>query len=628
MSRNRLWVVLAAGLVSGLTGLSLIFFPSSPSPATVGTVELSAGSASFGQVFPQGVVWESVQVGSLPTQTDALCWWDDGSVRFARVHVEVPATGNYSLIDGPADQNKLQQTAPPPFWVLFNVGDEVFFTPPIPTNPNQWDIFAEGPLVAEGRIVLTPRSISGDHPFLRVVLDLQQRVGGKWTFDAAVENCFHDLGDLVVYDVSWGIGRTTYGTRDEVRHHYLTRYRITTRVTDGGAAWSLSDSTPDISLFVAAGAIPDYSSNIQNVISDPTGGQFEILQIGDLHGFMPAHGGRPELAPYPDWTARYLAHKDQTQKRYVLRHGDLSGTWPVHVRKMDGDFVNLDDFPTYWIDVGWGRENRGPQGNILAVGSNVPDNAHQPSLALVPWLLTGERYYADELAAWGHFILLSSHRDQNDPNAVKGLLSGEEVRGIGWGVRTLADAAAYLPYRSLDRAYLLTRLRYNLDWLDQISGGAGPLGILWTGWRLENWDESFYQWWIVSTWEQSYLAWAIDRANGHGFDGGTLHRDQVVNLVYNLFTTPETKQNAAPYLLYVGTQNPPGSRNVTYFTNYAQMSVSPPCPFAWFYGPAARLILQIAERQGRPQARELIDWLERQSEMMNDLTSRAGWYTR
>jgi hypothetical protein len=36
-------------------------------------------------------------------------------------------------------------------------------------------------------------------------------------------------------------------------------------------------------------------------------------------------------------------------------------------------------------------------------GPLAPDDEHQPSLALVPYLLTGDRYYADEMAFWANY---------------------------------------------------------------------------------------------------------------------------------------------------------------------------------------------------------------------------------
>ena len=37
---------------------------------------------------------------------------------------------------------------------------------------------------------------------------------------------------------------------------------------------------------------------------------------------MADHSGRAELAPLPDWTARYLVHKDSTQRSFVLSVGE------------------------------------------------------------------------------------------------------------------------------------------------------------------------------------------------------------------------------------------------------------------------------------------------------------------
>ncbi len=69
---------------------------------------------------------------------------------------------------------------------------------------------------------------------------------------------------------------------------------------------------------------------------------------------------RPELAPYPDWTARYLVHKNPTQRTFVLANGDLSGSWPIHVRERERSttsgvgserYVSLDQRPNIWYDL-------------------------------------------------------------------------------------------------------------------------------------------------------------------------------------------------------------------------------------------------------------------------------------
>src|SRR6185437_5510990 len=39
----------------------------------------------------------------------------------------------------------------------------------------------------------------------------------------------------------------------------------------------------------------------------------------------------------------------------------------------------------------------------------LPDNAHQPSLAFVPYLLTGDRYYAEEMAFWANYGMVRTY---------------------------------------------------------------------------------------------------------------------------------------------------------------------------------------------------------------------------
>ena len=74
----------------------------------------------------------------------------------------------------------------------------------------------------------------------------------------------------------------------------------------------------------------------------------------------------------------------------------------------------------------------------------IPDNAHQPSLAYVPYLLTGDRYYAEEMAFWANYGMLRTYPGDGVRTS-RGILENGEVRAFGWALRNLADAAAYYP---------------------------------------------------------------------------------------------------------------------------------------------------------------------------------------
>src|SRR5262249_41614363 len=58
------------------------------------------GWATFGQAVPQGLAFNGLQVGNLPTQTDVKNRWPDGSIKYALVTAKIPSAGNYSIKPG------------------------------------------------------------------------------------------------------------------------------------------------------------------------------------------------------------------------------------------------------------------------------------------------------------------------------------------------------------------------------------------------------------------------------------------------------------------------------------------------------------------------------------------------
>ena len=171
---------------------------------------------------------------------------------------------------------------------------------------------------------------------------------------------------------------------------------------------------------------------------------------------MGSPGGRPDVAPYTDWTARYLVHHRPEQLKYLLRTADLARSWPIHLREPnDGRLVSLSERPKFWFDARGEDHVRSAKWGGSALS---PDNAHVPGgLALVPYLVTGDRHYADEMAAWANFAVLSTwpgntstddaSRAGGDASAGsgRGILATNQVRGFAWSLRNIADAAAFLP---------------------------------------------------------------------------------------------------------------------------------------------------------------------------------------
>jgi len=608
------------------------------------------GWATFGLALPQGAARSAVKVGSLPTQTDVKVRWPDGSIRFAVVTANVPRTGALPIVAGPAVSGR----APipnVPVTVTLTIGGRPYVAAPGPASA-QNDLWLSGPLVSEGRAVVAP----GDHPFLRVVFDVRSYAGSGQRIDVTIENCLDvAAADAVTYDVAIAIGGKQVFQQASVVHKYLSRWR---RVFANGA---LEESVvaPNLTSFALANALPAYLPTIAQPPravngAGVSGSGFGILSFGDLTVPMNAHAGRPELAPYPDWTAQYLVGGRADQRAYVLRHGELAGSWGVHIKEPDGQsLVSIDTHPYYWLDRRW-VDNRptfdGPK-NLMKGAAEPGDLAHQPSLAFAPYLITGDRFFADELAYWANFCLIGSFASDDNRKGARGLLIGNEVRGIGWGLRTLGDAAAYLPDASPLKTYFASKVWNNLTFLDTYATTyqSGPVRTLFPNRRPEDAMAPYQPYMWISLWEQAYVAWAVDRVMQHGpitatinfANAGAAIRNRIARLQLALFADPQwpkDRDRAAPYLLAVGRWS--ADRKLTYFESLSEVatatfSVPKPGapdfarPLQGYYGPEARLLLAICQSLGDRGASESLARLMSDStdglSTLDDLNRRSGW---
>lgn len=597
-------------------------------PSSLANYRLGTGWATFGLAMPQGSARDGVAVGTLATQTDVKTRWPDGSIKFAVVTSRVTTEGSYAIAPGAATAGRGRPT-----WPSAAV-DMVI-------GPGRWtarlpgavaDFWLDGPLVTEGRAVVTPMMGTIEHPFLRVIYDVRAYADGVARVDVTVENTLdHALAANVRYDVAMTLNGQQVFRKDAVDHNYLARWRH--------VAWSRaaeSEVTPDFAPFIRANALPAYLPTVDGPPRAINAPNFEILKTGALTLPMNAHGGRPEIAPYPDWTAQYLVHKRQDQRAYVLRHGELAGSFGIHIKEADGRrLISIDEHPNFWLDRRADADGKPKQGMTRGL-AEPGENAHQPSLAFVPYMVTGDRFFLDEMKYWANFCLLWTFQDSysNQRGGSEGLLASNEVRGIAWALRNLADAAAYVPDTDEMKAYFQQKVTNNLAWLDKHAASQNtPLGTLFPLRRPEDEQWAPYTW--IALWEHMYVAWAVDHAQQHGFSGGTAVRDRIVKLQLRLFNSEGEgyrRTHAGAYVLAVGTRS---GRDIKYFDNIGEVfkitdKFGNFRTFQGYYGPEVRLMLMIAKRLGWPGAAESLQYLMSSAgtdgvTMTSDLNKRSGW---
>ena len=201
---------------------------------------------------------------------------------------------------------------------------------------------------------------------------------------------------------------------------------------------------------------------------------------------MPTTGGRSEIGPYPQWTSLYLCSMDYRLAEVTINYGDLSGSIPFHFRESDParSFYcrpfKVDDRPTIWttqIDVGYIQQYIAPADRFPAAIGDLTtpwtvETAHAPSLAYVPYLMTGDLYYLEEMHFWATYVLGGSNGSYRG-GAQCWLI--DQIRGNAWSLRSVVDAAAMTPDTMPEKAYLNEKIANNITrWNNMFIHSEGP----------------------------------------------------------------------------------------------------------------------------------------------------------
>lgn len=227
-------------------------------------------------------------------------------------------------------------------------------------------------------------------------------------------------------------------------------------------------------------------------------------------------GGRNDIGPLPTWTVLYLLSQDRLAKETEIGNGEQAGSYSVHYRDKNTDLpVKLTDYPH--LSTHNNVAGQGPHPLPACGGScgspYTTDESHQPSLAFVPYLVTGDYYFLEELQFWANqnaFKVGPAYRDYE-----KGLYKFIQVRGQAWSLRTLGQAAYITPDSHPLKAYFNTILQHNLDYY-QSRYSSNPdtnnLGVITHGYAF-----SYHDGRGIAPWQDDFVTWAFGYLSNLGF---------------------------------------------------------------------------------------------------------------
>jgi hypothetical protein len=527
--------------------------PAIPQPARpgdiVGLILQNASSTAsarklitFGQIFAAGQLAENralqADIGghTEPVQMDIKNRYPDHSVKFAILTLaapplaasssvpmmlrEMPAALKARDVDLSADlaQHDLRMT------VTFQDGEapvtidaaRLLAASIADHTASDW---LAGPLATEKRV---SQRIAGS---LRLVLDLRAYANGSLDADIQFNNdiAMRQHGGTARYGVTiMQAGKVIIAMPPIVQYQYQDWHTIIR--SDGRSTINVMH---DVAAMERAYAIPafdlGYGIDDQIIASDSKAiaepGWDRPLAADGVLKYMPTTGGRDDIGPTTKANAAWLISQNPTSAVYAIGQADAAGAVPWHMFDLrTGQFLTLTDYPTLWADP------RGGPGSYT-VGLTQPvdqknlswtaDNAHEPDLSFIPYMLTGRRYYRDQMdaeASWDELSAWPAAMARKDGQGIV-VGPGNQVRGSAWSLRSLAEAAYIDPDGSASQAYFETMLDHNLAYLvSEIPKWTAEQGEA-TGYLPGAYGASG----AMAPWEQDFFATTIGliAARGH-----------------------------------------------------------------------------------------------------------------
>lgn len=272
--------------------------------------------------------------------------------------------------------------------------------------------------------------------------------------------------------------------------------------------------------FCYYGSYRAYCSDTREGVRKYTIGKKEPMGKGFIEDAMAKTGGRYDIGPLPAWTASYIINQDELTKDITLTHGDQAGSFPVHYReKATGRIINSKEHPHFSIKAVMAtidpktnkRDMPAPcDGTIGECRSPyAPDTAHTPSLAYVPYLITGDHYYQEELAFWVNWAI-TGMTNSSWRHYEKTYIADFQDRGQAWQLRELGRAVAFLPKDSPYKSILHEILNNNIDFYNKkyVNNPPNEYGAL----------SPNYSYPTASPWMDDFFTWAASHLVELGFE--------------------------------------------------------------------------------------------------------------
>ena len=539
-------------------------------------ISTAAYPLTFGHVFKQGDVTGNVYLNSYSTQTDVKTTWSDGSIRHAVISALVPMTANSDLVLNINDTGTATSTTPMNKTEILatDIGATINLTG-LSDSGYSGDLTANLRTAINNEATLNYWLSGGVVSEILVDQRLNNSLNATWEvrfypgtshirISHVMENVEANYRGNIDYTVAISQDNASptsiYGPTN-ITHLKNSRWR---KVFWMGSAPSEIEIHYDLDYLISTGHILSYDTSLavpQSAIDNTTttwnSRNTDLYGVSNDGGsnysglanmYFPNTGGRPEIGVLPRWIARYLLTWDSDLKNIMLRQAELLANTPVHWREFDesksfvGRIINIDDRPKVRISSEGNATSSSYDPLPVAIGSTsnpwTIDLSHQGSFNYIPYLISGEYFYLQEMYYWAGYNLAQSHPDINiygGRDKSEGIIAGQ-IRAVAWALRNIVHAEVMAPDNHIEKTYFADKIQNNITYRT-LAADNFPLRYMDdTGGPLDGFVPSVIN--NTSPWMEDFFTIVMVHTNQLGHDTSSILAENS-KFIINRFSHPD-----------------------------------------------------------------------------------------
>ena len=460
---------------------------------------------SFGHLFKKGdikanyILKAGLNEGiEIPAQLDRKAYHADGSLRHGIISLILPAISvndsqsvTFSLMhtssnktDATISLEQLIQTNYDTQISIIIKGKEYQAHAKESLQTNTINTWLNGPIVNEWHVTTPFKTADNiEHPHLTARFYVRAYKGLSWVRTSVViENnwTYVDNPNNITYDIRIQAGNQIVYQKSGFVHYHHARWR--NQFWQDLNTSTIVDKHPihivhDISYLLQTKAIPNFDPElIGNIPESHLNDTYtywqnnnEPMSAGLINNWSYGY----EMWPVLKWTGQYLLSMDQRVKQAMIGNAELAGSFPLHFRDKTTQLpVSIDHYPhctTHW------KDHINPETGLSEAPAKCSDESNcdiphlvdpgrKPAYTFIPYLVTGDYYFLEELHFWANFCLIFDI--PSDREFSKGIIKGD-AGDMAFSVRTIGQAAYITPEDHPLKSYFKTILLANLNYYHQ-----------------------------------------------------------------------------------------------------------------------------------------------------------------